>query len=202
MRTPWKASLAIVLTCFVVRAVLCVAMETYQRVNHVEFDKISIALASGQGYSNAFGQRDEPSTGSTAHYPPVYPYLLSLVYGLCGTGEGGEIGKYFLNVLFACFVYGALPFVAIAFGMPDRAGLYAGLFGAAVPIYLFTELRGGEVAFMGFLLVIATVSFRATLLQPSLGWREAVGHGLLWGVILSTSASPAPVLVLWLVYFS
>jgi hypothetical protein len=173
-------------------------MGAYERISHVEFDKIAIALASGDGYSNAFGQRDEPNTGPTAHYAPVYPYLLSLVYRVCGTDVGGEIGKYLFNVLFVCLLYGALPLVAGALGMPDRAGIYAGLFGAAVPIYLFTELRGGEVAFVGLLLVAATVSFRATMLQPSFGWREGAGHGLLWGVILSTSPSPAPVLALWI----
>jgi hypothetical protein len=197
-RGTWKASLAIALTCLLVRAVLVVATRAYERVNHVEFDKIAIAVASGEGFSNAFGRKDEPNTGPTAHYPPVYPYVLSWVYRIGGVGVGGEIGKYVFNVLFVCLVYGALPLVARNLGMPGRAGLYAGLFGAAVPVYLLTELRGGEVALVGLLLVIATLSFRATMLRPSFGWREAAGHGLLWGVMLSTSPSPAPVLALWI----
>jgi hypothetical protein len=124
--------------------------------------------------------------------------VLSVVYRLCGTGVEGEVGKYALNVLFVCLVLAALPFVSVAFGMPRRVGLYAGLFGAAVPIYLYTELRGGEAALASLLLVVAAVLFRQTLLQPSFRWREAAGHGVLWGIVLATSPSPAPVLVLWL----
>src|SRR5262245_12930510 len=159
-RTSWKAALFIVTTCLLVRLVLAAGTGAYRTINHVEFDKIAIAVASGEGFSNAFGQRDEPGTGPTAHYPPLYPWLLSLVYGVCGTGRAGEIGKYALNVLFVCIAYGALPFVARAFGMSLRVGLLAGLFGAAAPIYLFSELRGGEVGLVAVLLVIATLLFR------------------------------------------
>ncbi len=195
---PWQASLVIVVTCLLVRVALAVAVGAYETFNRTELDKIAMAVAAGRGFSNAFGQSGEPTTGPTAHCPPVYPILLGLAYGFWGEGLEGELGKYALNVLFVALLLGALPFVSAAFGMPWRAGFYAGLFGAAVPIYLMTELRGGEFALVALMLATACVLFQTTLLRPSFGWREAAGHGLLWGILLSTSPSPGPVLVLWL----
>jgi hypothetical protein len=194
---PWKSSLLIALTCLVVRASFCVATGAYERLNHSELDKIAIALAAGEGFSNAFGQRDEPPTGPTAHYPPLYPSLLSPVYRIWGSDVGGEVAKYLFTTLLSCLVLGSLPYVARALGLPVTAGVLAGLFGAAVPIYLFTEVRGGELPFLALLLIVATVAFRRTMQPGRLDLRSAAGHGLLWGAILSTSPSPAPVLVLW-----
>ena len=194
---PWKSSLLIALTCLVVRGSFCVATGAYQRPNRSELDKIAIAVASGEGFSNAFGQRDEPPTGPTAHYPPLYPGLLSLVYGIWGSDVRGEVAKYLFTTLLTCLALGSLPSVARALGLPVRAGMYAGFFGAAVPIYLFTEVRGGELPFLALLLIVATVAFRRTMQQGRLDVRTAVGHGLIWGAILSTSPTPAPVLALW-----
>lgn len=195
---PWRPSLLIALTCLVVRGGYCVATGAYERLNHSELDKIAIAVAAGEGFSNAFGQRDEPKTGPTAHYPPLFPSLLSLVYRLWGSDVKGEVAKYVFTTLLSCLVLGSLPFVARALGLPVRAGVLAGLFGAVVPIYLFTEVRGGELPFLALLLIVATVAFRRTMQQGALDARAAVGHGLLWGAILSTSPSPAPVLALWM----
>ena len=48
-----KASLVVMLTALAVRVLLAVVLGSYQHVNHVELDKISIALASRQGYGSA-----------------------------------------------------------------------------------------------------------------------------------------------------
>jgi hypothetical protein len=198
MTTRFKASLQIAVTCLLVRGAAAAATGYYRHFNRTELDKIAIAVSAGQGYSNAFGQRDEPSTGPTAHYPPVYPYLLSLVYGLGGTGSAGEIGKYAMNALIVSLLLGTLPFLGDAFSLSPRVALYAGLFGAAVPLYLLTELRGGELPFVALLLAIATLAFRSTLQRATFSSWEAAGHGLLWGLIFCTAPSPAPTLVLWL----
>jgi hypothetical protein len=69
-------------------------------------------------------------TGPTAHLPPAYPYLFSLIYRIFGlTATAGYVSMAFMFIS-ASILYGMIPWIANKLGMSVPAGIIAGFLGA------------------------------------------------------------------------
>ncbi len=91
-----------------------------------ELSSIAISLMKTGSFADAY----LIPTGPTAHLPPIYPYLFSLIYrifGLTATAGYVSIGFMFFS---ASILFGMLPWLAKNFGMSVQAGILAGFFGA------------------------------------------------------------------------
>jgi hypothetical protein len=113
-----------------------------------ELSSIAISLLETGQYADAY----MIPTGPTAHLPPAYPYLFSLIYQIFGlTATAGYVSMSFM-FLTASILFGMLPWFAKKLGMSSQAGIIGGFAGA-----LLVEWGGhGEfpsAIVMGLLLV-------------------------------------------------
>ncbi len=92
-----KFCLAIFCVALAVRLSAIFALELQHRWDGgAEWENIARNLASTGEFANPY-----PSpTGPTAHSPPAYPFLLSLVFRAVGTGPEGRLGCLILNAVF------------------------------------------------------------------------------------------------------
>ena len=91
-----------------------------------ELSSIAISLMKTGRFADAY----IVSTGPTAHLPPAYPYLFSLIYRIFGlTATAGYVSMAFMFIS-ASILLGMLPWLVKKFGMSVHAGIIAGFFGA------------------------------------------------------------------------
>jgi hypothetical protein len=91
-----------------------------------ELNAIAISLMESGQFANAY----MIPTGPTAHLPPAYPYLFSLIYRIFGlTATAGYVSISFI-FLTASILYGMLPWLAKKLGMDSQAGIIGGFIGA------------------------------------------------------------------------
>ena len=91
-----------------------------------ELSAIAISLMETGQFANPY----MIPTGPTAHLPPVYPFLFSLVYRLFGlTSTAGYISMSIM-VISASVLYASLPWIAKKLGIAAQAGVIGGLGGA------------------------------------------------------------------------
>jgi hypothetical protein len=149
-----------------------------------EAGNTAFALSQDQGFSNLFRQ----NTGPTAWLPPVYPFLLSLVFRVFGAFT---IGSFFAAVLF-----NALFSAAATFPLFHLARQVAGRSVAIVSAWLWVFLPAGVM--MPFEWIWDTslsVLLATTLLWMTLRISESAKrsfwliYGLLWSVALLTNPS-------------
>jgi hypothetical protein len=139
-----------------------------------ETGAIAASVVGGGGYADPF----MIPTGPTAHAPPVYVYLLSLLYGVLGfTLLAGVV--HWLMVLGAYAVMcGMLPWVGEKLGVGREAGFLGGLGGA-----LFVMWPGEVEGLAGVVLALLMVAFVSR-------WSAARRRG--WhGVLLGLAAGAA-----------
>jgi hypothetical protein len=69
-------------------------------------------------------------TGPTAHLPPIYPAIFSLIYRVFGLTPTAGYASMLFMILSASILYGMLPWLAKKLGMSSQAGIIGGLTGA------------------------------------------------------------------------
>ena len=143
----------IFIAAFAVRISILFAFELHNEPFRAELQNISVSLSTTVVYVNQYA---EP-TGPTAHCPPVYTLLTASVFYLLGTGEGGELALYIINITFASLLYALLPTLGRAVGLTGPVGVTAGLFGAFVPFHYLNEIRLGHPALTGLALMGLTL---------------------------------------------
>lgn len=91
-------------------------------------------------------------TGPTAHLPPIYPVIFSLIYQVFGLTSMAGYASMLLMILLASILFASLPWISRKLGIAAQAGVIGGLVGA-----LFVEWGGhGEyptAIVLGLLLV-------------------------------------------------
>ena len=162
----------------------------YQHPFRVEVDKIAMSVSSGDGFSNPF----RCATGATAIYPPVYPAMLAANYKMFGTGKRGELTKDILNSVIVSIAFALLPLVAVQLGFKLRVGLLAAAFGALVPLYVYSEIRGGDVGLIAILVELAVILTSRRGASQDWMARKGLADGLFWGFGLLVASSLASVL--------
>jgi hypothetical protein len=182
---------AIFLLAFGVRIGLLLATQSYLSIEHSEIVNISVSLAQGRGFANAFGE-----TGPTAHASPLYPLLLSEVYRCLGTGLAGEIGQEVLGCCLAALTWSLIPLLAEICRLDRKLGIAAALAGAVLLVNRWTDTKGSSEAALAGLACVLTVIFHMKCwYAKDFSVRTSLLAGVLSGLAMLVSASLGAVIV-------
>jgi hypothetical protein len=160
-----------------------------------ETGNIAFALSQGKGFSNLFRQ----NTGPTAWIPPVYPFLLSLIFR--------AFGPFTLSSFFAAVLLNTIFSAATTFPLFHLAQKVAGRTVAIVTAWLWVALPAGimmpfEWIWDTSLSVLLATSLLWMTLRISESAKRSLWliYALLWAIALLTNPSlgiALPFLVLW-----
>jgi len=142
---------------------------------------------------NVFGNPYALPTGPTAHLAPVYPWLVSVLFRVFGTGGLGTLSVHLFNAVCASVQYALLVVLALACGLSPRVGILAGAVGALIPLHPLVEVHGWEASFVA-------MCWTAVLVFTIDWWRRSAASplhaaliGFCWGLLLL--AAPSMLLV-------
>ncbi len=160
-----------------------------------ETGNIAFALSQGKGFSNLFRQ----NTGPTAWIPPVYPFLLSLIFRV--------FGPFTLSSFFAAILLNALFSAASTFPIFHLARQVTGRTVAIATAWLWVALPAGiMMPFEWIWDTSLSVLLATTLLWTTLRISESakrslwLTYALLWAIALLTNPSlgiALPFLLFW-----
>ena len=166
---------------FVVRVAFIVVAHPYHDLARYELERTAISLATTGVYGNPYAI----PTGPTAHVSPGYTVLLAGLFRLFGTGVFAEIIKELLATFVTSLACGLLPFVANNLNISQRAGVLAGFFSALLPLSPLVQVDGDwEAPYTALALMLVCVLTARLWRNPDLTARNAVLHGVSWGVSL------------------
>jgi len=142
---------------------------------------------------NVFGNPYALPTGPTAHLAPVYPWLVSLLFRLFGTGGLGTLSVHLFNAVCASVQYALLVVLALACGLSPRVGILAGAVGALVPLHPLVEVHGWEASFVGMCWIAVLVFTIDWWRRCPASRLRAAFIGFCWGLLML--AAPSMLLV-------
>ena len=191
-RLLWTVSLSLFILTVAIRCALLFGIYSSEIEWRGEVERIAITLAAEGRFANAYVL----PAGPTAHNPPGLPFLFSLIFSAAGTGFLGFALKCAMVICCYGALYGLLPHIGMALGLPFEVGALAGLIGALIPFRRTSEL------YMAWEEPI-TALFLAVLSIWTLRWAErryitlfhAVGYGVLWGISFHFAPVLAPVYI-------
>lgn len=157
----------------------------------VETERVAVALLRGHGWSDAYGE----GTGPTAHVAPLYPLLLSGLYGLFGTYEtpGGCLAQRCLSLAAVTCVLLLLPALGRKMGLSVTAGWAAAFVGAWLPAHQEIEVSGRHEQGLALLVLLGLIWGCASLQQGAWRGRRVI---LATGILLGVAALLCPNLLL------
>lgn len=157
-------------------------------------DSENFHIAESLSNDGVFGNPYAPCrTGPTIHAAPAFPWWLSFWRGVIPSDWWYPRALFLFGCLSTGLMLALLPWLGATLKLDSRAGPWAGLIGAVMPWFGFTEVAGNwEAGYSALLLVLAAGATR-------IAWEKrsgpfALGTGLLWGIALLFS--PTLVLVL------
>lgn len=193
--------IALLLTALFVRVLILVARPPlFPPGWGAETASVALAISTGRGFSDPYWA---PS-GPTAIVPPVYTYLLALLFITFGgyTITAGLVA-YAINVVLSTLIVWPLARLGSAIGGP-RLGILAALLWAIYPLTGFSDALFLWDTSLFALLV--TLSLLATVhMRTRTSLRAWVGYGLLVGLMVVTETVGVIVAgcaVIWLFFFS
>jgi len=186
-----RVGIAIGILALTVRLALLWLTRSYLSPDPSEVVAIATALAKTGHFADAYGAL----TGPTAHASPLYPYLLSMVYRLFGTGVRGEIAQEILSCALASGVWALMPSIAVVCRIGKTVGVLAGTAGALLPINRAPETKGDfETAATGLMCALVFLTYVRCLRTHPPSAKGALLLGTISGVAILTSASLAAVI--------
>jgi len=186
----------IVLCAFLLRLVVAaVALRHMAGLspNHREFGLemgwTARSLAEGRGFSSPFA----PSTGPTALVPPLYPYLLSVVFRICGVYTL-TAAAVILSINSICSAITCVPlYLYTRRCVGERLALTASLAWAVHPFGIyFSAARVWDYSLT--CLLLTTCIYVALVMQTRTERWLWIGYGMLFGC---TALSNPSVLILF-----
>jgi 4-amino-4-deoxy-L-arabinose transferase-like glycosyltransferase len=142
-----------------------------------EMGRIGAAIASGHGFSNAFGAL----TGPTAWEPPLYPYLTAAVFQVFGIySRASAFVLLSINSVFSALT--CIPIFLIARRIfSEKVAVGSAWTWALLPYVMFWCTRWvWETSLSAFLL--AVIFWLTLTLEERNGLRPWLWFGLLWGI--------------------
>jgi 4-amino-4-deoxy-L-arabinose transferase-like glycosyltransferase len=165
-----------------------------------EMGRIGAAIASGHGFSNAFGA----PTGSTAWEPPLYPYLTAGVFEIFGVySRASAFVLLTINSVFSALT--CVPIFLIARRIfSEKVAVGSAWTWALLPYVMYWCTRWvWETSLSAFLL--AVIFWLSLTMEDRDGLKPWVWFGVLWGVAALNSTvllSFLPASGLWAWYQS
>ena len=80
-------------------------------------DKIAVSLLERGEYASTY----KVPTGPTAHVPPLYPFLISLIYRLVGLTLTAGYVRWLVDIAIVSAAYAMLPWLAARLGLRTEA---------------------------------------------------------------------------------
>jgi hypothetical protein len=152
-----------------------------------EVEAISVSLATHGTFADPYAI----PTGPTAHAPPVWPFLVSLVYRVMGLTTAAGYVAWILGILVYATLYALLPWVATRLGLGARAGFLAGLGGAVLAL----GWPDPVAALAGLTMALILVAFLRRWTGPPPSPAAAFALGVACGVGLHIQPALFPVIV-------
>src|SRR6266436_7813149 len=160
-----------------------------------ETGNIAFALSQGKGFGNLFRQ----NTGPTAWLPPVYPFLLSLIFRIFGAFT---VRSFFVAVLLI-----ALFSATATFPLYHLARQVASRTGAIATAWLWVFLPAGIMMPFEWIwdtslsvLLATTLLWMTFHISNSASPKRWLAYGLLWAVALLTNPSLGIALPFFLIW--
>ena len=154
--------------------------------NQWELGSIAISLMKT-------GQFADPymiPTGATAHLPPIYPFIFSLLYRWFGlTSTAGYAGWLFI-IATGSLLYAMLPWLSARLGTGKQAGLIGGLAGA-----LLVEWPGHGEYLTGIIMGLLLVAFLRRWTNNHASSAGSFLLGLATGVAFHLQPALLPVII-------
>src|SRR5579862_5676397 len=149
-----------------------------------EMGRIGRSLALGGGFSNPF----HGITGPTAWEPPLYPFLISVVFTLFGIySQTSAVVLLTFNSI--CSALTCIPIFLIAKRCCDeRIAAWSGWAWALLPPIIFWATRYVWETSLATLL-LAAIFWLALAIESQDGLRPWLGFGLLWGIAALTNTA-------------
>jgi hypothetical protein len=181
--TPWRSGLIIFSLAFLLRiAIFLLVIGPHPIPSNTELGRIATEVGLHHQFANPY----KIPTGPTAHTAPLYPMIQSVWVTLFGNTQIAGTCAVFLNVMFSALAAALLPALAAECRIPVYAGVLAGLF-LAMPVSALQELSFFEATLVALLLVVASVTTVRIFTHASFSLWNAIGYGVLWGVVLLAS---------------
>ncbi len=142
-----------------------------------EMGRIGAAIAAGRGFSDAFGA----PTGPTAWEPPLYPYLIAVVFHFFGIySQASAFVLLTINSVFSALTCVPISLIARRI-FSEKVAVGSAWTWALLPYILFWCTRlVWETSFSALLL--AVISWLALSMDERDGLRPWLQFGLLWGI--------------------
>ena len=126
-------------------------------------------------------------TGPTAHLPPLYPFMVSLIYRELGLTPAAGYAAHLLIAAAASVLYGLLPWIANQFGLGREAGFLGGVAAALVDRQWYNHAE--------YIAAIALALLLVEFLRRWTGRRVAWSRSLLLGLAIGTAFHLQPALL-------
>ena len=186
--SPWPSAVVLFLVSFAIRLRELSHFPSWDLIPNANRELGAIAISLMQR-----GQFADPyaiPTGHTAHLPPMYPFIVSMIYRWFGLTPTAGYIVLLLIALTASVLYAMLPWVAEQLGIRRRAGFIGGLAGA-----FLVEWHGhGEYLAAIFLaLILVAFARRWTNNQPS--WHGSLLLGFVIGATFHLQPALLPVVI-------
>ena len=163
-----------------------------------EMGRIGRSLAQGQGFSNPFNE----TTGPTAWEPPLYPFLIAMVFRLFGVySRTSAILLLSINSIFSALT--CIPIFLIAKKcFAEKVAVWSSWTWALLPSVIFWCTRWVWETSLATLL-LAVIFLLTLTMDEEDGLKPWLQFGLIWGVAALTNTalvSFLPVSGLWIWY--
>ena len=116
-------------------------------------------------------------TGPTAHLPPIYPAILSLIYLLLGRTYVAGYAGFLLIAATTATLYAMVPCLATTLGVGKQAGVLGGIAGA-----LLVQWYGHGEALTAIVLGLLLVAFLQRWKVERITLGSSILLGMAWGV--------------------
>jgi 4-amino-4-deoxy-L-arabinose transferase-like glycosyltransferase len=177
VRSPWRAFIFLFLLSLAIRLHNPAQIPTWVFYPNPEREMGAIVTSLRQ--TGEFADPYLLPTGPTAHLPPVYPYLLALIYRLFGFSWIAGYMIMLLVVLASSLLAALLPWVSGQFGLGRQPGFIAGLASAWIVAW---PSHGEYLA--GLFLGLLLLAFLHRWTGGRLSWQASLLLGLGVGVTL------------------
>lgn len=169
-RSPTRAFVFIFLVAFSIRAIALtrVPVSWVTPSGGGQEDKIAVSLLERGEYSSTY----KVPTGPTAHVPPLYPFLISLLYRLVGLTLTAGYVRWIVDITIVSAAYAMLPWLATRFGLSPH-GVFLVATAGAFHVQWFCTVEFLAAIFLALLLV--GLLRRWTRDRPSTAGSLAIG---------------------------